>query len=478
MKSYVGWSPTITGRLSFSQVGNTLRKGRDICNHAFGEDAFIFGSETRISRDGPGPIALIRLPRVHYLIFLHPEKSDLPLPLPASCGPDHEVEHHADNRGALAGEIIFLTRGKLAKLPHIKEALQRIAKLARDSRGPRTSEAVKLSNREAAAVIAEELWDKLVSDFRKKLPTPAFGRARVNLARTGRCQVDVDAKEIYTTKEMKLAQLSGEIPLGASFVENALASTARQVFFLIRDLAHRHYHHEPHSDLLTTTYPWSVADDLTWRRETQYGLARLAISTRRRDTARAYKEALGLIAYADAFQRHLCGWVEGAPPKAKRTFLYDFGALKASIEASLKVRELKDAQRKGTLLFVFGFAVTALGIVVTGVRAQPTVPKGVENFSNFLSWVNEHPLTTVVMAALTAWFVDLAFNHLALAPPLSSSWSSGLGRTADAIMGSLMWRRVGSALTWLTGVLFLSVVVAVFAIISGLALYWAYSHLG
>lgn len=477
MLTFVGWTPNVTGRLSFSRIGDTYCGDRVLCNHTATPDGkgFLFGAETRTSRDGPLPAWLIRfigrVPDIQFLAFLEVEAAELPYPTPKLDGADCAVSLEMDGEGALAGEVIFLSKGKVLD-DATKASLETIRRLTREGRTPQCSVGTRLENYQKARETAEVLWKRLEREFAAGRKTPAFGRVKISLLRTGECRVDVNPALLFTTSDMKAAQRAGQVNEDSNEAKRAAAAAARQSFFFIRDLAHQHYHHPKNSDLLTTTYTWTPSEDEAWRRETQYGLVRLAIAARRRDTAEAFKRALGFLAYAEAFQKHLCGWrldESRKPAKSIWGFAYDFTALRQSIDASLKVRELRDTQLRQRLFFVFGFIITCLGLVLSGLRSPNGRPETAEFFMRIVDRLSAHPIMALMAAGLLAWLLDLIFTKVSV----GSQWVGGISRLTDAAMGQMMvwWRnpQVSFSVTViLTGLVMLGI-----GAICGVTFYWA-----
>jgi hypothetical protein len=141
-------------------------------------------------------------------------------------------------------------------------------------------------------------------------------------------------------------------------------------------------------------------------------------------------------------------------------FAYDFASLRASIDASLKVRELKDNQRRQTFLFVFGFVVTCLGLVVAGLRTLDEPPDSAAPFITTVAFLTAYPVQSLVGAAILASALDLAFLRVSLRPPYLDGWTGGLGRAVEAVMGSLMWRRVSRGAAYAAGILIIAAVVS------------------
>lgn len=261
----------------------------------------------------------------------------------------------------------------------------------------------------------ERAWVAAERRARRGLPTGVFGKVHVRLVRTGQCTITVDPTHLFTIETIKRAQ-AGEAALWKAHeaeIYEECRSVAEQCFFVIRDLTHQHYHHEKSSDLLTTVTDWDENNDEDWRRETQYGLMRMAIALRRNDTAQHYRQALGVIAYADAFQKHLCGWYtagKGVVAASAVRFQYDFAALRSSIDASLKVRELKDANARARLFFAFGTLVTALTLIVPAFRGTTPDVSDVPLGGAPASYWPRHVFDVLVDLAIANPWVALGFT--------------------------------------------------------------------
>jgi hypothetical protein len=307
----------------------------------------------------------------------------------------------------------------------------------------------------------ERSWTAATRRVRKRKPTTAFGHVAVKLVRTGQCVVEVEPQDLFTTEQIKLAQIEGQQSsrwkTSEEHVQDECLSVAEQSFFVIRDLTHQHYHHEKSSDLLTTVTPWIDTKDEDWRRETQYGLMRMAIALRRADTAQSYREALGVVAYADAFQKHLCGWYStptGIAASSAVRFQYDFAALRASIEASLKVRELKDSNVRARLFFAFGTLVTAMTVIIPAYRgARPDV-SGVwgassqlailqaDFFAGALAVAVAYPVLSLFAAAALGLLIDYLFVGFAVKSSNYRKTRASISRALGGVMAFLRRHRV------------------------------------
>lgn len=113
----------------------------------------------------------------------------------------------------------------------------------------------------------------------------------------------------------------------------------RQVYYFLKDCAHKHYHHHAHADQILRVRCVGSGDlaDVNWRRETLWDLARAAIKMRRERQFFRRRDALGVLAYAQAFQSTLARVrrTSVAPHFEHQSEIakYDFEHLKQSISA-------------------------------------------------------------------------------------------------------------------------------------------------
>lgn len=112
---------------------------------------------------------------------------------------------------------------------------------------------------------------------------------------------------LFRTGELRLKRGNEELPSEFESDENRTTAPAQQVkqaYYFLKDCAHHHYHHNAHADQLlrvTNVGP----EDLAWRRETLWDLSRAIIKMRRERQLFRRKDAVGVIAYAEAFQNIL-----------------------------------------------------------------------------------------------------------------------------------------------------------------------------
>ena len=459
---FAGWTPTATGRLSFSRIGGEDGShNASVCNRTDRVEASLFGAEIKTSPDGPIHPFLLSRSRIadaHYLTFLRVKPDALPFP-------DGEVPSlRLDPRGGLEGQVLVIVSDRRVS-SWFHDWFAGYTRLCRRACDPH------LSDGDVASLVAQaesnlaDLWHRLIANFRQDpRSAPAFAKATVKLSRTGKTKVHIDPEDLFTTAGARSDQIKGG-RVEEENAQNAGAVVARQVFHFVRDLAHRHYHHDPRADLTTTTFPWSATDDETWRRETHYGLIRMAISVRREDDVESYKQALGILAYAESFQTHLTSWVEKSNKAVKRTqyFPYDFSALRISIAASLSQIESRRDNSREARTFAYVIALTALGIIVEGGHVI-----GIENFKKCLmgsevctssgfyfwwmiDWFVKNPWWSIIVPTAGAILLGVSRRKLLRSNTAISAWRGGIGRLTDAIMAEIA-RKLPTDVAWFGGV--------------------------
>lgn len=473
MTTFVGWSPTILGRVAFSRLGDHCLPGTIVANDSksLGQ---VFGVTRRVSHDGPVwpwiSDLLGRFPYSDWAFFFELQSGLLPFHkddcLPEADGVADTVLRH-DDRAELFGRMYLVNGATERRGKVLADAVAATRDLAYRAMSGRAPDSVKRAAFHEARNALDAAFQATLRDNLRNRETPICAVVDVLISRSGMVKVEVSAEHLLTSEKSKTWQASRLSNLSAALPPDAdLTTIANQAFFAMRDLTHQHYHHQGRSDLLTTVTRWTPETDEDWRRQTQYGLTRMAIAVRRRDTAESFRQALGIVAYADAFQKHFCGWhttPAGTVAKTATSFAYDFASLKASVEASLKVRELKDSNRRARLFFMFGTAVTALSILVPAYRDnEKPLPYWPDLFRDLLTLTVSNPIPTLAFAAAIGWAVDHAFLGFALNPDWFERLRAGSSRLASGFMGTLRKRRVGARLSQLALLFVLGAFIALF----------------
>ncbi len=148
-----------------------------------------------------------------------------------------------------------------------------------------------------------------------------------------------------------------------------------QSYFFLRDICHKHQHHDAHSDTILVLQQRTLGDLSGWRRNVIYSLHYNIISSKRFGDGPSLVRSLGILGYCESFKKisERRGWT-GAPE-------YNNDALKQSIES--RAREVgllesdkdgrfgRNAARIGLFLGFYGIFVAIIVMMV-----QPSIEDG------------------------------------------------------------------------------------------------------
>ncbi|WP_404373793.1 hypothetical protein AB5I39_08730 [Sphingomonas sp. MMS24-J45] len=242
-----------------------------------------------------------------------------------------------------------------------------------------------------------------------------------------------------------------------------------QAYFFAKDITHLHYHHEPDSDqLLPLTRLQAVAtaadheaNELNWRRETLWGLARVVSQYRQRNTLYDFKKVLGMLAYADAFQSTLAlVWrkqsLDDLIEPHDRLSRYDFAHTRSSVEAMESLATWKRSGGLQLFAIMAGVVLSSLALWAGAVQIRPMVcPEPIGNgksvphcppvhymdTASAVVWVTQNPVlfTAIIFLIGFATFV-LVFRDVTFIP-FGKRLQRALSRLSKAI-GTTMSRLV------------------------------------
>jgi hypothetical protein len=325
---YAAWIPTTTGHLSFSNVGLGRERffsgifGRNSLDidkgSSVGEETAICAFQYRPNRDIALPLRWLgtcrqilglnvcfRLRRwlpTHtnspFLLIASAAEAQTPYVIPASGDQDGIVKTRLDTRGAVEGRVLFVRMGVGPK-----QFLQDWMAMWTLTRSIRTNE---------FTVSDCVSLKKSIEDHFKSARN--FGEVNFVLYRTG------------------------EIRFRSQGVNEINESAIRQAYYFVKDCAHVHHHHQTADDQHLPVCSVTDDDDKTWRRRVLWSLARVAGQYRREKSLVRRRQALGVLSYADSFQKTLAQIYRKA---GEETFTYmpdfatyDFSHQRASIAAA------------------------------------------------------------------------------------------------------------------------------------------------
>jgi len=331
---FAGWVPCVTGRLSFSAIGSSsigwpfrVRRfnalGGNVRADHPGPSLVVF--QRRPNRDFAWPqrgLGLLRecLPSFSTPRWLPARMSRLSARLSALLDdyfPKHSTFFYLlsartaacpvrgqaapDNRGVLHGEIRLIRKGTIVQNMSLARAARAMA-------------ALRAEERAAGWMALEDACEGLAAD-----------KVSFSLFRTGEVRLKLPEETMHWTPGI------GEDP------ERDPPQQVRLAYYFLKDCAHSHYHHHDHADQILRVRKASIEDDITWRRETLWDIARAIIGMRRERKFFRRRDALGVMAYAEAFQKNLAPINRinrnGGFATTDEVGRYDFEQLKHSIVA-------------------------------------------------------------------------------------------------------------------------------------------------
>ena len=434
--SFAGWVPTITGHLSFSLIGSGgSAPGAVVANGSSGAIEgrpsslrHVAVCQSRRTRDLPWPFYLRSSAKAEYILLGTSKAAIRPV---LTSGSADAVGEHSDEVGVLCGRIYVV--------PHHRDAAAAARAALR---------AIKKSIAQAADEAPREPVGRLdnLSEAIQQILLDASARgvtalgADFELYRTGEFRLSLDASQSIIADD--------EAPPNGSRFNYLLAS---QIYYFTKDIAHRHYHHESSSDNLLPIVAAGPGDDESWRRETLWSLARAVLEMRRRRHLAGHKSALGILAYAEAFQGLLAQVQRRANGDGFERIssgpIYDFTHTRMSLDATIEEQDYRKsfwAQFQavviatvlaGGALWIGAVQIREAACSSSPCKPPPSVPPWL---ANVLRVLIEHPVFPFsIMLLVGLAYFEFARRSLKVIGPVRgyarwvSDWSVALGATAS-----------------------------------------------
>lgn len=398
--SYAGWVPNVGSHLSFSLIGAGRNPG--VAHYTQTYDgrncrmACVF--QRRETDDFLSWRWLTRLfaPDVvqHWLLIgsTRPVTSHVCIVADA-CG-DKTIQTATDEQGAMVGSIYMM--------PH---------------QSPKRQLSQKWMLHEARALIAPRYirTDKQLDDMCEELGrhvrwrNPGFIRVEFALMRTGELRLWYD-----------------EETLALDIRSERLVTTARQAYFFVKDMVHHHTHHEPSSDQITPLTPVGTqtaarrqSGEENWRRETVWSLSRAVEILLRAGKLIDLRQAMGILAYADAFQKTLLPYLRNADNSSafvpnSSVYAYDYSHMKDSTRILIEQAQARRTHISSMLIAALASSIAALSLLSSLVSTHnssiDSTAKGTPRLGlislkipeGALAWLAHSPISvvTIIWAAV------------------------------------------------------------------------------
>lgn len=275
---FKAWIPNISGRLSFSAFGNTTFPTRAITSN-------------------------IEVNRERYLLcYQKRETIDVVLPLPKFlesiiartffgldgrfwfvCIARTYLDQYFDQERLVGKLCIFWPK---TTWRHENEyRIKRVQRMMNDySQNPDFTDCKKITMLSA--------FERLFNEIEKY----SMFNASFSTLRTGTTEISF-GKENFMKNGEFFENLSRDEQIKFWRLLSA------QFFYFLRDIGHRHQHHDPSSDTLVELYPLSKDNPSLWRRYTLFAIYRRVIDLKRHPNAERFDDIMGLVSYADSFHK-------------------------------------------------------------------------------------------------------------------------------------------------------------------------------
>jgi hypothetical protein len=358
-EQYLGWVPTVIGRYSFRSIGDTLHPDRSIC----------LNIAVRIHRLGTTE-------HVRYVLcYQKRDLSDVPFPLVTNFLMDDSgvfyfvllattvVASNDPNKTNLVGNICMY------KAPAWSICKNEVRSLIRGDEF-RSDVGRFVSSVEHCSKYVRMHADAVVE----------FEMQRDGCVKFGSCIINT-------------ANLFEE-------VENATMSTddivVQQCYYFLRDISHKHQHHDKASDTILSLYKVpSKQDDKRsdWRRHVLYSLLYNIIETNRKDRMIFLSRVRGVMEYAKSF----CA-ISGINDQDIR-FNFLQGSIDARISEKSPVEAARNTHKTLIVSIITGFSIILIGLMnLITIRSASSkqVPDEMIVFADF--FVSHSPIFLVIIA--------------------------------------------------------------------------------
>lgn len=330
------WIPSVTARLSFSEIGDTSHPSRCVRrNVGLGDKRLIVCYQARDLSDKPFP----SLRRIFSQLRLCVDER-MWFTLVAEAGYSKGIPLES-----LWGQVAIFTDKKVWRT-QIENEVKDTQSVLNDYRATKNDTNVKYK--------AKEYIRKLKRHLHPNADFVVYFR----LYRNGHIK-------IWSDSDIPLKEGAPKFD-----VQNGISDirpVASQAYYFFKDVSHHHNHHDPRTDTVVDLYLENCQPS-TYQREVLYSLYRKAIQYKRHPNEANLFDSAGILAYAKSFK----GTCEtpGSWAYDENLPFYDYESSKASIESSQAKRNwiVQSSQSKtekvtSVIFAVVGIVLSYLGLL-------------------------------------------------------------------------------------------------------------------
>lgn len=409
--SYAGWVPNVGSHLSFSLIGS--RAGKGVVRHSVRVEyerhiaRVVCALQVRTTDDMLMPVswALRKKPDLQQNWMLVGETDTIEVPtgialqpkrpttlqklkLSPPSPPIDKVTTTSDEQGVLIGRILVVPYEENFERRQLQESI--LADVRRRLETGKAGEEGKQMILEAESLLRTSVSGVVVANFA--------------LMRTGETRIWFDRDH---------PQLDDE----------SHRQIARQAYYFIKDMCHRHVHHDHLDDQITplTIFKNSSLEERTkseidWRRETLWSLSRYADKRMVSERLNYLREALGMLAYADAFQNSLMKHFRD-PNDAlsylpnKSAYGYDFQHIRDSTRVRIDQMAARRTVTGQLIAATFAGAIASLSLVSSLISTHNAKVAadgkgeryGINIWDSLLRFLGEFPLVAMFVSGFILW---------------------------------------------------------------------------
>jgi len=260
-KRYTGWIPTVSGRLSYTIIGDSSHPTQaKYINYVEHKTRFIFSFQKRNLDD---------VPKIPFLRFF------------------------VDGRKGMSGDFYFVMHGKARDVAKdydsVLEGRAYVFMKTRDVTERLNYLIKRFDDYQASVFISDCLEPNLLDIFKSS----GLYCLDYTLHREGDIEFSYPNAPFEKSmfKKLKDFDCNDELEL----------HIAGEVFFFMRDLCHRHQHHHPQTDTLVDLYE-TTNDNVGWINETLRGLYKSILEYKRINHFDTRSACLGVLQYAKTFR--------------------------------------------------------------------------------------------------------------------------------------------------------------------------------
>ncbi len=363
--SYAGWIPNVGSHLSFSMIGEGKGPGIARFSQAFDGriGRFVSALQDRPTDDFLVPPSMVRRKRPGIAQQWLMLGSTVPVHVAAGVVLDATQPRggELDEQGMLTGTVhVIVHQPDVLKGTIQRWGVEEIRTLLRSAH--------------RRFMVSNELTDRQLDDLQMEITRIVRWRAPASrcisfaLMRTGELRLWYDDDGPFDAAEAKRRR-----------------TVARQAYFFLKDVVHHHTHHDSSSDQITPLVQVNASEpdrrsagERKWRRETAWSLSRTVEALLRTGNLDDKRQALGILAYADAFQKSLFDHARDHEDpryfvRGEAIYGFDFAHVRESLKVQIDRSQVRRTHVTTMLIAALASSIGALSLLSSMISTRNNV---------------------------------------------------------------------------------------------------------